>query len=112
MGKAETPSSFLDRPAARWLAALVIVLCVALLSFLHRDDLRRFRGADDPSAQERAADDPAAPCIAQRFAEIDGMVADGVVNERQAAAFKQRAEAMCQSTEGGGSGPPIPSPLD
>jgi hypothetical protein len=94
--------AFLDRPAARGLAALVLVLCGALLIYLHRDDLWP---ADAP--EEKASDDPAAPCIEQRFAEIDAMIADGVVGEGQAALFKRRAEAMCRATEGGdGRGAP------
>jgi hypothetical protein len=34
------------------------------------------------------------------------MQADGVINEAQAAEFKQRAEAFCQAQFGGGSAPP------
>ncbi|MEM8948707.1 MAG: hypothetical protein AAGC99_05185, partial [Pseudomonadota bacterium] len=53
--------------------------------------------------------DPAAPCITARFAEIDGMVEEGVVDDAQASLFKERAEAMCRATTGEGGGtPPLP----
>ncbi|MEM7041887.1 MAG: hypothetical protein AAF543_03645 [Pseudomonadota bacterium] len=100
---------FLDRPAARVLAALVILLCAALLVYIHRDDVRTLTGADQGQGSGAASDDPAAACIEQRFAEIDGMVEEGVVGDEQAATFKQRAEAMCRATTGdGGSAPPLP----
>lgn len=98
--------AFLDRPAARLLAALVILLCSTLLAYVHRDDLR---AVDPPGDAEGPSADPAAPCIEQRFAEIDAMVEDGVTDDEQAALFKQRALAMCRSTTGDGSqAPPLP----
>ena len=101
--------AFLDRPAARVVAALVILLCAALLAYIHRDDVGTLAGIDPPERADTAPDDPAAACIDQRFAEIDGMIADGVVGEEQAAMFRQRAEAMCRATTGdGGSAPPLP----
>ncbi len=102
---AKTP--FLDRPAARILAALVILLCGALLAYLHRDDVRPALGLTETSLEDGAPDDPAAPCIEKRFSEIDAMIDDGIVKAEQAAMFKQRAEAMCRATEGQGGGPPL-----
>lgn len=110
-GREATPA-FVDRPAARWLAALVIVLCGALLSYVHRDDLRSLAGFDDAADQTTSSHDPAAPCIRQRLAEIDGMIEEGVVTGEQAALFKQRAEAMCRATEGEGDSPALPLPAD
>jgi hypothetical protein len=103
---AKTP--FLDRPAARVLAALIILFCGALLAYVHRDDVLPVLGLRDASVARDASNDPAAACIEQRFAEIDGMIDDGIVKTEQAAMFKQRAEAMCRSTEGQGGGPPLP----
>ena len=100
-------TAFLDRPAARGLAALVLVLCMGLLAYLHRDDLTTSSGGGDRD-NAAAADDPAAPCIERRFADIDGMIADGVIGDEQAALFRQRAEAMCRATEGEGNAPPLP----
>ena len=50
--------------------------------------------------------DPAIGCITERFAEIDGMVAEGVVGDAKAVLFKERAEAMCRATAGGGGEAP------
>jgi hypothetical protein len=104
---AKTP--FLDRPAARVLAALVILLCGALLAYIHRDDVLPAFGWTEAPVAEDSIEDPAAPCIEQRFAEIDGMIDEGVVEAAQAAMFKQRAEAMCRATEGEGGGPALPA---
>ncbi len=96
---------FLDRPAARGVALTVILLCGACLAYLHRDDLF-------PTPKDAAPDDgdPAAACIEERFAGIDGMVTDGTIKISEAELFKQRAEAMCRDTQGGGvQTPPLPS---
>lgn len=94
--------SFLDRPVARLCAVGVALLMVAALAFMHRDDLF------PPEAAEVAADDPVALCLAERAKDIDAMVADGTINAGQGELFKSRAEALCQSQVGGGSGPPPP----
>lgn len=112
MRKRDAEKAFLDGPAARLIAALVILLCGALLAYVHRDDLRPLLGTAPDGESEAASDDPAAPCIAQRFGEIDGMVEDGVIDGGQADLFKQRAEAMCRATEGEGGGPPLPLPKE
>lgn len=103
---AKTP--FLDRPAARVLAALVIFLCGALLTFIHQDDVLPALGLRELPVADDASADPAAPCIEQRFAEIDAMMDEGLVKAEQASMFKQRAEAMCRSTEGQGGGGALP----
>lgn len=98
---------FLDRPAARGAALAVILLCAASLAYLHRDDLFPM-----PKAVAPIDGDPAAACIEKRFAGIDGMVTEGTIKTSQAKLFKQRAEAMCRDTQGGGSNspaPPLPS---
>jgi hypothetical protein len=87
---------FLDRPVARLLALAVVLLCVALLGWLHRADL--FPTAFAPET----ADDPFARCFAERAAEIDGMVDEGLIDQERAALFKTRAEAMCRAETGGG----------
>ncbi len=100
---------FLDRPAARLLALLVIILCGGLLALVHRDDLFGTGGLPGDERVEGAGTDPAVPCIIERFAEIDGMVEDGVVDDAKATLFKARAEAMCRATTGdGGEGPLLP----
>jgi hypothetical protein len=43
-----------------------------------------------------AADGPFARCYAVRAAEIDGMLAEGLIDRALAELFKSRAEAMCR----------------
>jgi hypothetical protein len=97
--------SFLDRPIARVLAAVVFLGCVAALAYIERE--RLWQGTADQSA----ADDPFARCFAERAAEIDRMVAENAIDQAQADLFKTRAEAMCRATmEGPGDGaPPLPT---
>lgn len=99
--------AFLDRPAARLIAVVVIIFCVGLIAFIHRDDWR----AGDPLGDLGDRADPAAPCIEQRFAEIDAMIDEGVADEAQATLFKQRAEAMCRAAISDG-GPALPLPAE
>lgn len=87
---------------------MLLLLCVAFLALLHRDDVRQLAGFHKEVNAAGDAEDPAAPCMEQRFAEVDGMIDEGVIGAEQAAMFKQRAEAMCRATEGGGGGPPLP----
>jgi hypothetical protein len=102
------PQFFLDRPVARVLAFCVFLACAGALAYLHRADLW-------PSeARQADADDPFARCFAERAADVDRMLADGVIQEEQAALFKTRAEAMCRATSGSGApsgdgGPGLPA---
>jgi hypothetical protein len=82
-------ASFLDRPVARLAALGVVLLCLAILAWLHRADL--YPAAFAPEA----AADPFAQCFAARAAEIDGMVSEGVIDQARAELFKSRADAMC-----------------
>ena len=98
---------FLDRPAARVLALIVILICGASLAYLHRDDLF-------PKQQETAQekDDPVATCTNERFADVDKMLDEGTIEAAQADLFRQRAEAMCRDTAGKGApAAPSSSPL-
>ena len=97
--KAAQNAAFLDRPAARGVAALLLLLVAASLGWIHRDDLF------PPEKAAVPADDPVALCVAQRAADIDQMLADGVIQADQATLFKSRAEALCQAQEGQGAGP-------
>jgi hypothetical protein len=92
----------LDRPLARGLALLLCVGCIALLVWIERERLF-------PSEDAAGPDNPAQACMAERFGQIDRMVAEGVIETAQAELFKSRAAAMCQDTVGGGgSGPGLP----
>lgn len=98
-------SSALDGKAARGVALLVFIGCLALLAWIHRDDL--LPGEETAGAAE---DDPAAACIAERSADIARMVEEGLIGEDQAAVFRERAIGMCRDTTGGGPPPPAPLP--
>ena len=97
-------SGALDGPLARGLAAGVFVACLALLAWLERAWLL-------PSETMVEMDDPVQRCIAERAADIDGMLAEGVIEAPQAELFKARAAAMCQDTAGNGGGGPALPPL-
>jgi len=83
----------LDRPAARLVALAVFLLAAGALGWFHRDDIF-------PPAAVPLADDPAALCIAERWAGIDAMAADGTIDAARAKLFKARAEALCRSQAG------------
>ncbi len=83
--------AFIDRQAARLVAVGRALPCAGALAYIHRADLV-------PAAMVAA-------CLAERSAEIDGMVAEGTVEAARAALFKSRAEALCVATVGGGQGP-------
>jgi hypothetical protein len=102
---AEARLHFLDRPAARVLAAAVCVGCIAALAWLERE---RFW----PTASSgTGANEPFVRCFAERAAQIDRMQADGAIDAARAELFKSRAEAMCRAeTAGAGaSAPPLPN---
>ncbi len=85
--------SALDRPAARVVAFAVFLLAAGALGWFHRDDIF-------PPAAAPPADDPAAACIAERWAGIDQMAAEGTIDGARAKLFKARAEALCRSQAG------------
>ncbi len=90
-------TSWLDRPAARALALLIFLFCLGVLAFLHRDDAPQVQagyGSQDAN--------PVTACAAARFADIDNMVAEAVIDAAKAGLFKQRALAMCRDTGGQG----------
>lgn len=94
--------SRLDRPLARLGALGVFLAVAALLGYIHRDDLF------PPPASAADPNDPVALCLAERLPGIEGMLADGTINETQAEAFKSRAEALCQAQARQGGPPPLP----
>ena len=83
----------LDGPAARVVALAVFLLAAAALGWFHRDDIF-------PPEAAPLADDPAAACIAERWAGIDKMAAEGTIDGPRAKLFKARAEAWCRSQAG------------
>ena len=97
-----TATSRLDRPLARVAALAVFLLMAATLGFIHRDDLF------PPEAAAPDPNDPVALCFAERAGGIAAMLADGTINESQAALFRSRAEALCQAQFGGNAAPGLP----
>lgn len=93
----------LDQPIARLVAFGVVLLVIAALAWIHRDDLF-------PPTEQAAAptSDPVARCVAERAEGIEAMLADGTIDAEQAALFRQRAEAFCEDQVGRGGGPPPP----
>ena len=83
--------STLDGPAARLVALGVVLLVVGALGWFHRDDI---------FPPEKVANSPAERCIAERWAGIDAMAADGIIDAARAKLFKARAEALCWSQAG------------
>lgn len=102
MSASQSPEKtpLLDRPVARVLAGVLFLAVLALLAWLHRDDLF------PPEAAPVAEDDPVALCLAARTADIAQMQQDGVITAEQAALFTSRAEALCQAQEGETGLPP------
>ncbi len=86
--------SALDGRAARVVALGVFLLAAGALGWFHRDDIF-------PPDAAALADNPIARCIAERWAGIDEMAADGTVDAARAKLFKARAEAWCQAQAGG-----------
>ena len=84
--------SALDGPAARVVALGVFLLAAAALGWFHRDDIF------PPEAA--LADDPAARCIAERWAGIDAMAAEDIIDAARAKLFKARAQALCRTQAG------------
>ena len=93
--------SGVDGPVARVIAFLLIAACVATLAYMHREAL--FFTAENSAA---AGNPELAACLAERIGAVDKMQADGVVNQGQYDAFRDRAEAFCQQQFGNNSGPP------
>ncbi len=83
----------LDGPAARVAAFAVFLLAAAALGWFHRDDIV-------PPEAAAPAEDPAAACIAGRWAVIDTMAADGIIDAVRAQQFKASAEALCRAQAG------------
>ncbi len=86
--------STLDRPAARVAALAVFLMAAGALGWFHRDDIL-------PPEIAPLATDSAAACIAERWAGIDAMAADGTIDAARAITFKANAEALCRAQTGG-----------
>jgi len=79
----------LDRPAARVVALALSAALVALLVYIHRDDLFGPAAGAAPDNPQRAA------CLDQRLGDVRRMVDEGLIDDGQATLFRNRAEALC-----------------
>lgn len=86
----ETKPDFLDSRAARVVAMVTIVCCLALLGFYHRNDL--MPGAETGNA---GLNPDFVHCRDDRTGDVDKMLADGVITGDQHTQFLQRALAYC-----------------
>ena len=82
---------FLDRPAARWCAAAVFLLCAAALAYIHRGDL--LGGTESASA----GGGPLALCMQTRSAEIEKMRQEGLLKPDQAERALGQLEPICRA---------------
>ena len=98
-------TSVLDGRGARLVALAILLAVLALIVWLNRDAVLP-AGLVSEAGRAPAGDDPVARCLAERAADIDAMLAEGTINEQQAALFTSRAEALCEAQQGRGSGPP------
>lgn len=99
-------SPVLDRPVARFAAAGLALAAAGGLLAIHWEDLF-------PPERQAAGGNPAfRACMDKRVGDIERMLEEGVVGERQAEQFRQRAEAFCRAqSEAGGpatGGPTLP----
>lgn len=84
--------SALDRRPARLVAAGLVLAAAGFLVWYERETLF-------PATVEQVADPALAAyraCRDDRYADIDGMRADGVIDDAQEKLFKSRADAMCR----------------
>ena len=93
------PRSWLDKGIARLVALAIAVGLAALLVLSLGDDVQALvRGGDVEEGQELVVEDPAkAACIEQRTADVDQLLADGVITEAQHRDFRTRATLMCEA---------------
>ncbi|MEO9901967.1 hypothetical protein [Nisaea sp.] len=94
-----TTEPFIDSRRARLVAGLVLILSVASLAYIHREDLTVLKGVDDAPALP--ANPELAACLSERYGAVDRMLAEGVIDDAKHTLFKQRAAAMCQDRFGG-----------
>jgi hypothetical protein len=96
---------FLDTAYARLAALACFAVSVAVLVYVHRDDL--FPAPPEPAA---AADDAFGRCFRDGTAAIDKMLAEKTIGPDQAKLFRMRAEARCRAQTGSSGGPPGGAP--
>lgn len=87
---------------ARLAALLVIIICLAILAFYHRNDL-----LPAPEQVEVGLNPEFVKCRDERTAQVAKMRTEGLIGDEQVATFTERALAYCTSTF-----PPDAAPSD
>lgn len=91
---------FLDTPAARILAGLIALLALVGIAFVWSVHMRMGPVAVSGPVQSRLQTAPAVnpqfiECRDQRVADVDRMLADGLIDANRHAEFKERAITTC-----------------
>ncbi len=81
---------FLDGMTVRYLAGMVIVVCVGLLAYLNRDKL-----IERPQADAASLNPDYVKCRDARVGQVEKMLADGLIQQDRFVEFKDRAIATC-----------------
>ncbi len=103
------PPAAIDRPAARLVAVAVALAALAMLGWIHRDDL--LPGETDASVQSPARAAFLA-CFTPQDARIAADLDSGRITADQATLFRGRAEAFCTAQaerNGQPAGPSLPA---
>lgn len=87
---AASPDGKLDTKGARAIAFAIALLCAGLLLFIERGLFM-----EPPQKPLSAAEKAFAACFDKARADIDGMFADGLIDEEKGKLFALRAEARC-----------------
>lgn len=98
-------TSRLDGRPARLIALLLFAAAIAFLVWYERE--RLFPQAVEAADPTDPAEAAYLECRAARYADIDGMKADGVITQAQEELFRSRADALCRDRHppAGGSVP-------
>lgn len=106
----DTANSFLDSLAARGIALLVALAIGAFMVLTWGDDFQALLAQEqDPfeTIMAPVGGTPAAEatpeldaCLTQRVGDVDRMKSEGIINDAQYEAFRQRATSLCHAQHG------------
>lgn len=99
---------FIHGKFARIITGLIGVLLLGFIFVRWEDELQAFASSfsdgekttlvQQPGAERVSEDNPAlAACLEERLGHVKQMQEDGVIGDEQAAAFSQRATALCNA---------------
>lgn len=82
---------FIDSAAMRFIVALVVMGCIGLLAYLNRDLISTM----SREAETEKLNPAFVKCRDERVGEVNKMVEDGLIKERAAKTFRERAINTC-----------------